>query len=385
MNLISAKIMASSAVEIRANPYSHPSALKYQTYQWDPTRVQHAMEEALKDCEEQNPNQAEFRNQPGGECFAALIGSNHVVRLTKGTEDCKELNNANFIVKTFLEKKIDFSNDGLTICLPVRSFFLTPADGSNEYAKLFILPKAKGQCLKDSVCQGTHADCMGDIFWSVGRTLSIFQMYFMKDHGTHLTTAIHGDLHPGNIFYDRSEIMGKNQWDISWIDCTHMHVQDGNPLKELGYMIAQMEYNFLIEGIKLSQIRYFQEKFLEGYTAGVSKDLILRLYESSHSSQCFEAKVLFLAQKLGFMGDPKKLIGLIHQFFGRHLEKQSQKEKAESAQPITTMPSVAEQQEAAISQTHSDAVNIPSSSGQGSVLAVTEQVVAAVAVPASEK
>ena len=147
---------------------SKSSSTNYITVEWDPSREHHTMWEAFRDYEGQALGDTEFLNQPGMECCAVLMGADYVARLRKGSHLCEELDNVNHVSKTFSEKEINFSKDGLIICLPVRSFFLKPSNGSNDYANLLILPKAKGHSLIHSLLQGIDADCMGDILWSVG-------------------------------------------------------------------------------------------------------------------------------------------------------------------------------------------------------------------------
>jgi len=299
---------------------SKSSSTNYMTVEWDPSREHHTMWEAFRDYEGQALGDTEFLNQPGMECCAVLMGSDYVARLRKGSHLCEELDNVNHVSKTFSEKEINFSKDGLIICLPVRSFFLKPSNGSNDYANLFILPKAKGHSLIHSLLQGIDADCMGDILWSVGRALGIFQMFFMKDHKTHVTTAKHGDMGIGNIFYDRVDSMGKNQWVISWIDCTHMYLEGEGPLMDIGHLTANIERRCLNTRMQSSQVDYFKEKILEGYCAGLSQSIIRRLHEMLIHPQSFKDESWLLGEKIGSMGDPKKILKHIHQFFGYYLE-----------------------------------------------------------------
>lgn len=385
--IASSEIMASSAAPAEVNPYSHPSATKYQTFQWDPSRVHHHMWEALKDCEGQALGQTEYLDKPGMESFAVMIGTNYVARLKKGIGLCEELDHVNNLIKTFLEKKADFSNDGLTICLPVRCFFLTPSNGSDDYADLLILPKAKGHSLALSLFQGVHSDSMGDIFWSAGRALAAFHMFFMKNHGTHVTTAKHNDMSIGNIFYEPRNVMGKDQWAVSWIDCTDIALVGHSPLTEVGHLIANIEHRLLEASAYLSQINIFQEKVLEGYCSRLSQDIIGILHGLLNNAQSFETESWLLGERTSVMRTgnakvyPENILKLIHHFFGRHIESQQKaEEEAKAVSPTTTTTPAVGQQEGVCSQTHSDAENTPLSSGQGASLALTVS-----AVPVTEK
>jgi hypothetical protein len=269
VSIIISKTMGAMHYEV--DETHHPiSTLPYEQDLWDNSKAYQIALEKLVACEKEKPDHVSLLEDVGLESFLVLIGTDYVVRVRKGVNLCEELDNVSLTVKTFSEKKVDFSQKGLFICLPVRSFFLKAVeanDGYDNYVNLFVLPKAKGKKLSDSLLRGVDYELMHKVFWQVGYGLGLFQHKFMKDHGTHISTAKHGDLSPWNIFYDIQE----SKPNIYWIDCTHMYIKNESPWTDLVYILRSLEGD-LFKCVEVTKIKEFQKQILQGYSAVLSLD-----------------------------------------------------------------------------------------------------------------
>lgn len=253
-------------------------------------------------------------------CFAVLIGKNYVGRLRKGNYLCEELKNLSYIVKQFSKKSVDFSKDGLSICLPIDSYFLKPTNNSKDYANIVILPKAKGEMLSKFFLQKENTPHIHEVLKTVGKVLGVFQTRFLKDEKTHFTTAKHGDLNLGNMFCYLDKQAEKKSWKIDWIDCSTMNLKNQSPLVDLGSILFHFECFCKKYKICLDDNLYFKERILKGYCRNIPERLLLKLNELLKSEKSLQDESWFLSENNAFMRNPRAILLFIRNFFDQYFK-----------------------------------------------------------------
>lgn len=289
----------------------------YQTIYWNPTHPRQHLLEILKRYEISTPD---YKVGMGMACFAVLIGDNYVGRLRKGNHLCEELKNLHYITKQFSEKAVDFSEQGLRICLPIDNYFLKPTNGSQEYANIVILPKANGEMLSKFCLQKDNLPHIPKVLKTAGKALGVFQTQFLKDEKTHFTTAKHGDLNFGNMFCSLANKKDKKSWKIDWIDCSTMTLNNQSPLVDLGSILFHFDCYCKKFQLHLDHKIDFKEKILQGYCRNIPEALLLKLYKLLEFEKSFQNEAWLLGENNYFMSNPRAVLSFIHNFLKKYIK-----------------------------------------------------------------